>query len=58
MLRALLQAHGIEVWLSGESAGAAIGIAIGPMSRIELLVRQLDLERAQAILGGGAAQPG
>lgn len=51
MLRSMLQAHGIEVWLSGESAGSAIGLSVGRLGRIELLVRQSDLDQARSILG-------
>lgn len=60
MLRSLLQAHAIEVWLSGESAGSAIGLSVGRLGRIELMVRRSDLERAQEILGlqSDSEQPG
>lgn len=52
-LRALLQAHDIPVWLSGESAGPAIGLAIGRLGRIQLMVRRDDLEQAQSLLRQG-----
>lgn len=49
MLRGLLEAHGIEVWLSGESAGAAIGLAVGGLGRVELWVRETDLDQARQL---------
>ncbi len=51
LLRSMLEAHGVEVWLSGEAAGSAIGLSVGRLGRIELLVRQSDLVRAQEIIG-------
>ena len=51
LVRSQLLAHGIEVWLSGESAGSAIGLSVGSMGRIELLVHESDLELAREILG-------
>lgn len=56
-LRALLEAHDIPVWLSGESAGAAIGLSIGRLGRIQLMVRSSDLEQARALLRRGGLDP-
>lgn len=53
LLRSLLEAHGITVWLSGESAGAAIGLSFGSLGRIEVMVRESDLEQARQLLDRG-----
>ena len=50
ILRGLLEANGIAVWLSGESAGAALGLGVGPMATIEILVVAEVAEQAQRIL--------
>jgi hypothetical protein len=38
IMRGLLEANRIPAWLSSESAGAAIGISIGPLSEVEVFV--------------------
>jgi hypothetical protein len=50
ILRGLLEANGIDVWLSGESAGAAIGLGFGPLARVELLVLRKQADEARRIL--------
>lgn len=57
MLRDLLQAHDIPVWLSGESAGSAIGLSGGPMGRIEIWVRKADFEQAREYLQQEQGRP-
>jgi hypothetical protein len=50
ILRGLLEAEGISVWLSHESAGTAIGLAVGRLGRVDLYINQRDQERAKALL--------
>lgn len=48
ILRGLLEAQGIRVFLSQEGAGRAIGLSVGPLGEVEILVpaesRQLALQ--------------
>lgn len=48
ILRGLLEAQGIQVYLSQEGAGRAIGLSVGPLGAVEILVpaesRQLALQ--------------
>ena len=55
ILRGLLLANGIEVWLSGESAGQAIGLTMGPLARVELRVRSNQAGEARRLLEEHAA---
>lgn len=50
ILRSFLVANGVQVWLSGESAGSAIGLNIGPLARIELLVQADQAEQARRLM--------
>ncbi len=50
ILRGLLVANGIEVWMSGESAGQAIGLSIGPLARVEIWVRSSQAGEARRLL--------
>jgi hypothetical protein len=50
ILRGLLESHGIQVWLSGESAAAAIGLGVGPLAQIDLLVLASQSDEALDIL--------
>lgn len=50
ILRSLLEAHGIPVWLLGESAGAAIGLGVGPLGEVEIRVPAEYGERAREVL--------
>jgi hypothetical protein len=50
ILRGLLEAEGIPVWLSHESAGTAIGLAVGRLGRVDLFVNQHDQDRATSLL--------
>ncbi|MFQ5921275.1 MAG: putative signal transducing protein [Anaerolineales bacterium] len=53
IIKGLLNANGVEVWLSQESAGPAIGLGIGPMAEVEIMVRVEQAEQARALLEGG-----
>jgi hypothetical protein len=50
ILRGLLQAKGIDVRLSQESAGTAIGLSVGRLGRVDLLVPSDQVEPARSIL--------
>ena len=50
ILRGLLEAQGIPVLLSRESAGRAIGLSIGPLGEVFILVKAENLQDAQRIL--------
>ena len=50
ILRGLLEAQGIPVFMSQESAGKAIGLTVGPLGEVTFLVRAEDLQDAQRIL--------
>jgi len=50
ILRAMLESRGIAVWLSQESAAAAIGLAMGPLAQVDLLVEGSQAEAALAML--------
>jgi hypothetical protein len=50
ILRGLLEANGIEVWLSGESAAAAIGLGVGPLARVQILVLAEQADEAARML--------
>lgn len=53
IFKGLLNANGVEVWLSQESAGAAIGLGIGPMAEVEIMVRAEQADQARALLEHG-----
>lgn len=50
ILRGLLEAQGIQVWLNQEGAGAAYGINVGPLGTVEVLVPTSALEQARQVL--------
>ena len=50
ILRGLLEAQGIPVFMSQESAGKAIGLTVGPLGEVTILVRAGDLQDAQRVL--------
>jgi hypothetical protein len=50
ILRGLLESHGIDVMLSHESAGTAIGLSAGPLGLVELWVRSGQEAPARVIL--------
>jgi hypothetical protein len=50
ILRGLLEANDITVWLSHESAGKAIGLSVGPLGQVDLMVPATQAEEAKKIL--------
>lgn len=51
ILRGLLEAQGIEVWLSQEGAGKSVyPVTTGVFGKVEILVPEAQLERAKTIL--------
>jgi hypothetical protein len=50
ILRGLLEAQGITVWLSQESAGRAIGLSVGPLGQVDLMVPADQVAEAKRIL--------
>jgi hypothetical protein len=50
ILRSLLEAHGIDVWISQEAAGTAIGLGVGPLGEAHVMVRAADARQAREIL--------
>jgi hypothetical protein len=50
ILRGLLEANGINVWLSHESAGKVIGLSVGPLGQVDLLVPAEQEDDAKKIL--------
>ncbi len=49
-IRILLESFGIKAELSQESAGAAIGLTIGPLGETLVLVKETDEAAAREIL--------
>lgn len=50
ILRGMLEARGIPVWLSHESAGTAIGLAVGRLGRVDVFVLERDQAKATGLL--------
>lgn len=50
LLRGLLEAQGIQVWLNQEGAGHAYGFSVGPMGMVEILVPSHAVQSAQQLL--------
>lgn len=50
LLRGLLQAQGIEVLLSQEGAGRALGLEVGLMGDIDILVNSDDVPEARKLI--------
>ncbi len=50
ILRGLLEANDINVWLSQESAGKAIGLSVGPLGQVDLMVPAIQADAAKKIL--------
>jgi hypothetical protein len=50
ILRGLLQAKGITVWLLQESAGRAIGLSVGPLGQVDLMVPADQAAEATKVL--------
>ena len=50
IMKGLLNANEVEVWLSNDSAGLAIGFGIGPMAEVDIMVRADQAEQARELL--------
>ena len=50
IMKGLLNANEVDVWLSNDSAGLAIGFGIGPMAEVDIMVRAEQAERARWVL--------
>lgn len=46
----MFEANDIPVFLSGESAGKAIGLGVGPLAEVDLLIPEENLSQAQKML--------
>jgi hypothetical protein len=53
IIKGLLAANDIEVWLSQESAGLALGLTVGAMGEVEIMVRAEQAEQARSLLEEG-----
>ncbi len=53
IIKGLLTANGVDVWLSQESAGSALGLTIGALGEVEIMVRAEQAEQARALLEDG-----
>ncbi len=50
MLRGLLEAQGISVFLTQEGAGHAFGLTVGPLGLVQVLVPASQVEQARQVL--------
>ena len=50
IVKAMLESHGIDVFLAHEGAASAIGLTIGPLAQVEVLVPKAQEEEASEIL--------
>ncbi len=50
LLRGLLEAHEINVYLAIEGAARAIGITAGPLGEVDIMVPEEQLEQALEII--------
>jgi len=50
ILRGMLEAQGIKVWISQEGAGRVYGLGIGRLGRVQILVPEKDIEQSKALL--------
>ncbi len=50
ILRGLLEAQGIQVLLSQEGAGRALGLSVGPLGEVEILVPVEQEQEANQVL--------
>jgi hypothetical protein len=56
LIRGLLEAQGIRVWLSQEGAGRAYGLSLGLLGRVQILVPSDSVEKARSIIDEYYAQ--
>ncbi len=50
LLRGLLEAQGIRVWLNQQGAARAYAVAVGTLGLVEILVPTNDAEQARQVL--------
>jgi hypothetical protein len=50
IMRGMLEAQGIKVWISQEGAGRAYGLNVGRLGRVQILVPAGEVEQAKALL--------
>jgi hypothetical protein len=50
IMRGMLEAQGIKVWISQEGAGRAYGINVGRLGRVQILVPAGEVEQSKALL--------
>lgn len=50
LLRGLLEAQGIRVWLNQQGAAHAYAVAVGTLGLVEILVPNTEVEQAKQIL--------
>jgi hypothetical protein len=50
ILKGMLQAQGVTVWLRHESAGSAIGLGVGPLALVDICVPLDQESEALAVL--------
>jgi hypothetical protein len=50
ILRGMLEAAGVDVWLRRESAGSAFGLNVGPLGQVDVAVSADQYELAQQVL--------
>jgi hypothetical protein len=50
IMRGMLEAQGIKVWISQEGAGKAYGVNVGRLGRVQILVPAGEVEQAKALL--------
>jgi hypothetical protein len=50
LIRNLLEAQGIKVFLNQEGAGRAVGLSVGPLGEVQILVPKSQCEAASKIV--------
>lgn len=50
IVRNLLEAQGIKVFLNQEGAGKAVGLSLGPLGEVQILVPENQKEEAQKVV--------
>jgi hypothetical protein len=55
MLKAFLEAQGVDVYLSQESVGRTLGLSAGTLGRVDVMVPEPQVEEAKTLLTDIAA---
>ena len=50
IMRGMLEAQGIKVWISQEGAGRAYGLGVGRLGKVQILFPAEDVEQSKALL--------